>query len=62
MKSTKKLSFWEILSTIAISYLSVSYFNADFDPFHWDSHVRFMQVVTTAVSFGIQYAVKNDKM
>ena len=61
-KQSKSLSILQIIATLCISYLCVSYFNADWNPFNWASHVRFFQGVATGISLLIQYGIKNDSI
>lgn len=60
MKEVKKLAFWEVLTTICISYLCVSYINADGNPFHWALPTRVVQLVLIGFSLVIQFGIKND--
>ena len=56
----KSLSIKQILITILSSYLTISFINAEMNPFNLDISVRGFQIFATAISLGIQLAIKNN--
>jgi hypothetical protein len=54
----KSLTIKEILITIAIIYVVISYVNNNFNPFELSIETRVCQLVITGVSLFIQIAIK----
>lgn len=55
----KSLSIKQILITIVLSYLIISFVNAEMNPFNLAVYVRTMQVFIIGISLAIQLAIKN---
>jgi len=55
----KSLTIKEILITIAISYVVISYVNNNFNPFELSIETRICQLVIIGLSLFIQLAIKN---
>ena len=55
----KSLTIKEVLITIAISYVVISYVNNNFNPFELSIETRICQLVIIGLSLFIQLAIKN---
>jgi hypothetical protein len=55
----KKLTIKEVLITIIISYLIVSYINNEFNPFNLSLEARVIQIFLIGVSIFTQLMMKN---
>ena len=55
----KTLSIKQILITILLSYLTISFINAEMNPFNLDASVRAFQIFATAISLVVQLGIKN---
>lgn len=54
----KLITFKEIIITIAISYIAISYANNNFNPFELSVETRVLQIVFIGLSLFIQAMIK----
>lgn len=55
----KSLTIKQVLTTIAISYVVISYVNNNFNPFELSMETRVFQLFIIGISLFMQLAIKN---